>query len=93
MGVIVFKTRVARQSTLESRRNQLGMRIDIIDDGPGNPDEIRGQIFYPLVSGRERRSGLGLAVAQNVDCAKTTAPSTVKAIRGVPFFDFLPLPT
>jgi len=42
---IVFKTRVARQSTLESRRNQLGMRIDIIDDGPGIPDESAGRFF------------------------------------------------
>jgi two-component system nitrogen regulation sensor histidine kinase GlnL len=65
-GKIIFKTRVARQGTLESRRNQLGMRVEIIDNGPGIPAEIRDQIFYPLVSGREGGSGLGLAVAQTL---------------------------
>jgi len=65
-GNIVFRTRVARQITLESRRYQLGLRVEIVDDGPGIPDEIREQIFYPLVSGREGGSGLGLAVAQTL---------------------------
>jgi two-component system nitrogen regulation sensor histidine kinase GlnL len=65
-GEIVFRTRVARQITLESRRYRLGMRVEIIDNGPGVPDDIREQIFYPLVSGREGGSGLGLAVAQTL---------------------------
>jgi len=65
-GEIILRTRVARQITLESRRYRLGMRIEIIDNGPGIPDEIREQIFYPLVSGREGGSGLGLAVAQTL---------------------------
>ncbi len=65
-GKIIFKTRVSRQSTLESRRHQLGLKAEIIDNGPGIPEEIREQIFYPLVSGREGGSGLGLAVAQTL---------------------------
>jgi len=92
-GEIVFKTRVARQITLESRRYRLGMRVEIIDNGPGIPDEIREQIFYPLVSGREGGSGLGLAVAQTlvaqnhgtIDC-ESRPGHTVFSI-------FLPLPT
>lgn len=65
-GELVFRTRVARQITLESRRYQLGLRVEIIDNGPGIPDSIRDQIFFPLVSGREGGSGLGLAVAQTL---------------------------
>ncbi len=65
-GEIVFRTRVARQITLESRRYRLGLRVEIIDNGPGVPEDIREQIFYPLVSGREGGSGLGLAVAQTL---------------------------
>ena len=65
-GKIIFRTRVARQSTLESRRHQLGLKVEIIDNGPGVPLDIRDQIFYPLVSGREGGSGLGLAVAQTL---------------------------
>lgn len=65
-GTLTFRTRVARQITLEHRRYQLGMRVEIIDDGPGIPPEIREQIFYPLVSGRPGGTGLGLAVAQSL---------------------------
>ena len=91
-GEIVFRTRVARQITLESRRYRLGMRVEIIDNGPGVPEEIREQIFYPLVSGREGGSGLGLAVAQTlvaqnhgtIDC-ESRPGHTVFSI-------FLPLP-
>ncbi len=66
VGRLVFKTRVARQITLERRRHQLGLRVEIIDNGPGIPPELIDQIFYPLVSGREGGSGLGLAVAQTL---------------------------
>ena len=34
------------------------------DNGPGIPAAIRDKIFYPLVSGREGGSGLGLTIAQ-----------------------------
>ncbi|HMM47151.1 MAG TPA: nitrogen regulation protein NR(II) [Thiobacillaceae bacterium] len=91
-GRIVLRTRVARQIVLESRRYRLGMRIEVIDDGPGVPEAIREQIFHPLVSGREGGSGLGLAVAQtliaqnhgSIDC-ESRPGHTVFSI-------FLPLP-
>jgi len=35
-----------------------------VDNGPGIPDDIRERIFFPLVSGREGGSGLGLTLAQ-----------------------------
>jgi two-component system nitrogen regulation sensor histidine kinase GlnL len=65
-GQVIFRTRVSHQITLESRRHRIGLRAEIIDNGPGIPDDIRDQIFYPLVSGREGGSGLGLAVAQTL---------------------------
>ena len=39
--------------------------VQIIDDGPGIPAELRDKIFFPLVSGREGGTGLGLTIAQN----------------------------
>ena len=91
-GEIVFRTRVARQITLESRRYRLGMRIEIIDNGPGIPDEIREQIFYPLVSGREGGSGLGLAVAQTL-VAQNHGTIDCESRPGHTVFSlFLPLP-
>ena len=44
----------------------LPLHIEIIDDGPGLPSEIAGQIFEPFVSGRENGTGLGLALAAKI---------------------------
>ncbi|MCB1938223.1 MAG: PAS domain-containing sensor histidine kinase, partial [Rhodocyclaceae bacterium] len=63
-GQIVLRTRAARQVTLAKRRHKLALELQVIDNGPGIPDEIRDQIFYPLVSGRDGGSGLGLSLAQ-----------------------------
>lgn len=64
-GEIRFKTRALRQVTLAKHRYRLALEVQIIDNGPGIPEEIRERIFYPLVSGREGGSGLGLTIAQN----------------------------
>ena len=64
-GEIRFRTRVARQVTLAKRRFPLALELQVIDDGPGIPEEIRERMFYPLVSGREGGSGLGLTLAQS----------------------------
>lgn len=64
-GQIRLKTRVARQVTLAKRRFKLALELQVIDNGPGIPEEIRDKIFYPLVTGREGGSGLGLSLAQS----------------------------
>jgi two-component system sensor histidine kinase PilS (NtrC family) len=40
------------------------VRLQVRDNGPGIPDEIRSRLFDPFVSGREGGSGLGLAIVQ-----------------------------
>jgi two-component system, NtrC family, nitrogen regulation sensor histidine kinase GlnL len=62
---IQLRTRVARQITLARRRYRHAIEVLIIDNGPGIPQPIRERIFYPLVSGRDGGSGLGLTLAQN----------------------------
>jgi two-component system, NtrC family, nitrogen regulation sensor histidine kinase GlnL len=57
-------TRVARSVTLSRRRHRLALSMHVVDNGPGVPEAIRDKIFYPLVSGREGGSGLGLTIAQ-----------------------------
>ena len=42
------------------------LRMDIIDDGRGVPEDLAERLFLPLVSGRAEGSGLGLALAQQV---------------------------
>lgn len=63
-AVIEFRTRVARSVTIAKQRYKLALDLHVIDNGPGIPDEIRDRIFFPLVSGREGGSGLGLTLAQ-----------------------------
>ena len=41
------------------------IEVCIIDNGPGIPPDIGERVFYPLVSGREGGTGLGLTIAQN----------------------------
>jgi two-component system nitrogen regulation sensor histidine kinase GlnL len=64
-GEIILKTRAERQVTLAKKRYRVAIKLQIIDNGPGIPEAIRERIFYPLVSGREGGSGLGLTLAQN----------------------------
>ena len=61
---IVLRTRVARQVTIAKRLFKLALDLHVIDNGPGIPEDIRERIFYPLVSGRDGGSGLGLTLAQ-----------------------------
>ncbi|MBC7992496.1 MAG: PAS domain-containing sensor histidine kinase [Rhizobacter sp.] len=61
---ITLRTRIARQVTLGKQRYRLALDLHIQDNGPGIPESIRDRIFYPLVSGRDGGSGLGLTLAQ-----------------------------
>ncbi len=61
---IRLETRIARGITLAKRRHKLALALSVEDNGPGVLEAIRDKIFYPLVSGREGGSGLGLTIAQ-----------------------------
>ena len=61
---IRFETRIARGVTLAKKRHRLALALSIHDNGSGVPEAIRDTIFYPLVSGRDGGSGLGLTIAQ-----------------------------
>jgi two-component system nitrogen regulation sensor histidine kinase GlnL len=63
-NTIVFKTRSVRQVTILRQRYKLALELQVVDDGPGVPEEIQDRIFNPLVSGREGGTGLGLSLAQ-----------------------------
>ena len=63
-GRIILRTRVARRVTLAKKLHRLALMVNIIDNGPGIPDELKDKIFFPLVSGREGGHGIGLTIAQ-----------------------------
>jgi two-component system, NtrC family, nitrogen regulation sensor histidine kinase GlnL len=55
--------RVRRNDGTQSR---LPLQIEIIDDGPGLPPAIAGDVFEPFVSGKENGTGLGLALVSKL---------------------------
>jgi len=61
---MLLRTRALRQVTILRHRHKLALELQVIDDGPGVPEEIQDRIFNPLVSGREGGTGLGLSLAQ-----------------------------
>jgi two-component system, NtrC family, nitrogen regulation sensor histidine kinase GlnL len=63
-AALELRTRIARQVTIGKQRWRLALELHIEDNGPGVPESIRERIFYPLVTGREGGSGLGLTLAQ-----------------------------
>ena len=63
-GEIIFKTRVLRSYTIGDTFHKLVACVSVIDDGPGVPEDITTQIFFPMVSGQTDGSGLGLAISQ-----------------------------
>jgi len=65
-GRIVLRTRALTNVSIGTRRHRLVVSIQFEDDGPGVPEGLRDTLFYPLVTGRDGGTGLGLAVAQDL---------------------------
>lgn len=61
---IMLQTRVARRVTIARRHCRLALDLHVVDNGPGVPEDLQDRVFFPLVSGREGGSGLGLSLAQ-----------------------------
>jgi len=83
---ITLCTRVVRRVTLNRKQHRLALDLQVIDNGPGIPVEIMERIFFPLVSGREGGSGLGLTLAQTfvqqhegiIECSSTPGRTLFK---------------
>jgi len=63
-GKITLRTRIARRVTLAKKMYRLALTVQIVDNGPGVPEDLKDRIFFPLVSGREGGYGVGLTIAQ-----------------------------
>lgn len=50
----------------DGTRGAVPLQIEIIDDGPGLPADLAGEVFEPFVSGRENGTGLGLALVSKI---------------------------
>jgi two-component system nitrogen regulation sensor histidine kinase GlnL len=65
-GQVLLRTRIHRQFTIGQRHHRLVARIDVVDDGPGVPEDLQERVFHPLVTGRHAGTGLGLSIAQSL---------------------------
>ena len=65
-STVTLRTRVEHGSRIHDHLHAMALRVEIIDDGRGVPDELAEHLFLPLVSGRAEGTGLGLALAQQV---------------------------
>lgn len=63
---IKLVTRTERQFTIGTVCHRLVVKVDIIDNGPGIPDALKEQLFYPMISGRPEGTGLGLSFAESI---------------------------
>jgi signal transduction histidine kinase len=71
---------------LSIRAERAGQNVDIWieDDGPGIPEDVRGQLFTPFIASGSGSTGLGLAIARalarssggDLTCPTTHAGST-----------------
>jgi signal transduction histidine kinase len=52
--------------TLSSKINDKEIHIFIQDEGPGIPEEWRGEIFKPFATNKVNGTGLGLAICQKI---------------------------
>lgn len=65
-GHLVMRTRALSNYTVAGERHRLVLSAEVEDDGPGIAEELKETIFYPLVSGRDTGTGLGLTIAQDL---------------------------
>lgn len=63
---ICLRTRIQHRHTIDTIQHSLVCRIDILDNGPGIPEDILDEIFYPMISGRSSGTGLGLPISQSI---------------------------
>ena len=65
-GHLVFRTRALTNMTIAGQRHKLVVSAEVEDDGPGIPAALQATVFYPLVTGGSKSTGIGLTVAQEL---------------------------
>jgi two-component system nitrogen regulation sensor histidine kinase GlnL len=65
-GEIQIVTRIERRVIIHGASFPLCVKISIVDNGPGIPDELKDTLFYPMVTTKKDGSGLGLSISQTL---------------------------
>ena len=89
---ISITTGVARPADLPTGSEiEHPVRLEVRDDGPGIPEEVRRRLFEPFVTGRSGGTGLGLAIVQRaVEAHRGLVLVDSAADKGTTFTIFFP---
>ena len=87
---IILKTRALLQHTIGNQQFKQVIKIDIIDNGCGIPENLLKDIFYPTISGKNS-SGLGLSIAQSLVQIHQGIIEVESAISQTTFSIYLPV--
>lgn len=70
-GEAIAETKKGTKVIVRTRLKNGWVRLEVEDDGPGVPPELRERIFDPFVTTKaaKGRTGLGLAIVQNIVAA------------------------
>ena len=63
---ITIKSRIQFGKPINGTIHPTVCSIEIKDNGPGIPNELQDQVFFPMVSVKKQGSGLGLTIAQDI---------------------------
>jgi two-component system sensor histidine kinase PilS (NtrC family) len=69
-----------------------GIKLDVVDDGPGVPAELRTQLFEPFFTTARGGTGLGLYIAREVCEMNNGRLEYVETTQGARFSVWCPLP-
>ncbi len=65
-GQIILRTQAVANFTIGSKCHRMIASVAIEDNGPGIAEDIRDSVFFPLVTGTEGGTGLGLPLSQEL---------------------------
>jgi len=65
-GRIIIRTRALPNFVIGGRQHRLVDSIEIEDNGPGIPEDLQENVFFPLVTNKPEGSGIGLTIAQDI---------------------------
>ncbi|HGG59578.1 MAG TPA: PAS domain-containing sensor histidine kinase [Gammaproteobacteria bacterium] len=65
-GDLVISTSVVRKFTIGNTLHPLAVSLKIEDNGPGIPESLQPQIFFPMVTGKATGTGLGLPTSRSL---------------------------
>lgn len=65
-GRIVLRTRALSNFVIGGQQHRMVDSIEIEDNGPGIPEELQENVFFPLVTSKPDGTGIGLTIAQDL---------------------------